>query len=110
MKSKSYILYGLIFILLIFTQSSYLYAGSSSSNNEFSLFLIITGLLGGLGMFLYGMEMMSDGMKMTAGDSMRSILEKLTSNRYIAVFIGAFVTMVIQSSSCLLYTSPSPRD
>ena len=99
MKSKSYILYGLIFILLIFTQSSYLYAGSSSSNNEISLFLIITGLLGGLGMFLYGMEMMSDGMKMTAGDSMRSILEKLTSNRYIAVFIGAFVTMVIQSSS-----------
>ena len=99
MKSKSYILYGLIFILLIFTQSSYLYASSSSSNNEFSLFLIITGLLGGLGMFLYGMEMMSDGMKMTAGDSMRSILEKLTSNRYIAVFIGAFVTMVIQSSS-----------
>ena len=99
MKSKSYILYGLILILLIFTQSSYLYASSSSSNNEFSLFLIITGLLGGLGMFLYGMEMMSDGMKMTAGDSMRSILEKLTSNRYIAVFIGAFVTMVIQSSS-----------
>ena len=99
MKSKSYIFYGLIFILLIFTQSSYLYASSSSSNNEFSLFLIITGLLGGLGMFLYGMEMMSDGMKMTAGDSMRSILEKLTSNRYIAVFIGAFVTMVIQSSS-----------
>ena len=99
MKSKSYILYGLIFILLIFTQSSYLYAGSSSSNNEISLFLIITGLLVGLGMFLYGMEMMSDGMKMTAGDSMRSILEKLTSNRYIAVFIGAFVTMVIQSSS-----------
>ena len=99
MKSKSYILYGFIFILLIFTQSSYLYAGSSSSNNEISLFLIITGLLGGLGMFLYGMEMMSDGMKMTAGDSMRSILEKLTSNRYIAVFIGAFVTMVIQSSS-----------
>ena len=99
MKSKSYILYGLIFILLIFTQSSYLYAGSSSSNNEISLFLITTGLLGGLGMFLYGMEMMSDGMKMTAGDSMRSILEKLTSNRYIAVFIGAFVTMVIQSSS-----------
>ena len=99
MKSKCYILYGLIFILLIFNQSSYLYAGSSSSNNEFSLFLIITGLLGGLGMFLYGMEMMSDGMKMTAGDSMRSILEKLTSNRYIAVFIGAFVTMVIQISS-----------
>ena len=99
MKSKSNLLYGLALIMLIFVQSSYLFAGNSSSDNEISLFLIMTGLLGGLGMFLYGMEMMSDGMKMTAGDSMRSILEKLTSNRYIAVFIGAFVTMVIQSSS-----------
>ena len=99
MKSKTNLLYGLALIMLIFVQSSYLYAGNSSSDNEISLFLIMTGLLGGLGMFLYGMEMMSDGMKMTAGDSMRSILEKLTSNRYIAVFIGAFVTMVIQSSS-----------
>ena len=96
---KSNLLYGLALIMLIFVQSSYLFAGNSSSDNEISLFLIMTGLLGGLGMFLYGMEMMSDGMKMTAGDSMRSILEKLTSNRYIAVFIGAFVTMVIQSSS-----------
>ena len=99
MKSKSNLLYGLALIMLIFVQSSYLFAGNSSSDNEISLFLIMTGLLGGLGMFLYGMGMMSDGMKMTAGDSMRSILEKLTSNRYIAVFIGAFVTMVIQSSS-----------
>tara|TARA_B100001245_G_scaffold120250_1_gene88337 strand:+ start:892 stop:2532 length:1641 start_codon:yes stop_codon:yes gene_type:complete len=61
--------------------------------------LIIIGLFGGLGMFLYGMEMMSDGMKMTAGNSMRSILKKLTSNRFIAVFVGAFITMIIQSSS-----------
>ena len=42
---------------------------------------------------------MSDGMKMTAGNKMRSILEKLTSNRFLAVGVGAFVTMVIQSSS-----------
>ena len=59
----------------------------------------MTSLFGGLGMFLYGMEMMSDGMKMTAGNKMRSILEKLTSNRFLAVTVGAFVTMVIQSSS-----------
>ncbi len=99
MKNKNSLLYGLILIILIIIQSSNLYAGNSSSDNEISLFLIMTGLLGGLGLFLYGMELMSDGMKMTAGDSMRSILEKLTSNRVIAVFIGAFVTMVIQSSS-----------
>ena len=99
MRSNNNLFYGLVLIILIFIHSSFLYAGNNSSDNEISLFLIITGLLGGLGMFLYGMEMMSDGMKMTAGDSMRSILEKLTSNRFIAVFIGAFVTMVIQSSS-----------
>ena len=77
-----------------------LFASSSSNDAEgFSFFLIIIGLFGGLGMFLYGMEMMSDGMKMTAGNSMRSILKKLTSNRFIAVFVGAFITMIIQSSS-----------
>ena len=99
MKSKINQKYVLVLIMLVFTQSSYLYAANNSGDSEISIFLIITGLLGGLGMFLYGMEMMSDGMKMTAGDSMRSILEKLTSNRVIAVSIGAFVTMVIQSSS-----------
>jgi len=88
-----------ILLALLVVLTTNLYAGSSSNDGEISLFLIATGLLGGLGMFLYGMEMMSDGMKMTAGDSMRAILEKLTSNRFIAVFIGAFVTMVIQSSS-----------
>ena len=88
-----------ILLALLVVLTTNLYASSSSNDGEISLFLIATGLLGGLGMFLYGMEMMSDGMKMTAGDSMRAILEKLTSNRFIAVFIGAFVTMVIQSSS-----------
>jgi len=88
-----------ILLVLLVVLTTNLYAGSSSNDGEISMFLIVTGLLGGLGMFLYGMEMMSDGMKMTAGDSMRAILEKLTSNRFIAVFIGAFVTMVIQSSS-----------
>jgi len=73
--------------------------GGADETNSISFFLLATGLLGGMGMFLYGMEMMSDGMKVTAGNSMRSILEKLTSNKYLAVLVGAFVTMVIQSSS-----------
>jgi len=83
-------------ILFVFTGSLY---GADGDTNSISFFLLITGLLGGMGMFLYGMEMMSDGMKVTAGNSMRMILEKLTSNKYLAVFVGAFVTMVIQSSS-----------
>ena len=90
-----------IFILLIsLIIPSFLFgASASTTSKEISWFLLMTSLFGGLGMFLYGMEMMSDGMKMTAGNKMRSILEKLTSNRILAVTVGAFVTMVIQSSS-----------
>lgn len=63
------------------------------------IFLLVMGLLGGLGLFLYGMEMMSDGMKKSAGDQMRTILRKLTHNRFLAIAIGTIVTMIIQSSS-----------
>lgn len=57
------------------------------------------GLMGGLALFLYGMEMMSDGLKKSAGNKMRAILGALTNNRVIGMMVGAFVTMVIQSSS-----------
>ena len=87
-----------IFTLLACLSSSTLLAAGKDPDS-ISFFLLLTGLFGGMGMFLYGMEMMSDGMKVTAGNSMRTILEKLTSNKYLAVFVGAFVTMVIQSSS-----------
>jgi len=89
----------LILPLIILASIGTLYAAPDENSKEISIFLIATGLLGGMGMFLYGMEMMSDGMKMTAGNSMRVILEKLTSNKFLSVFVGAFVTMVIQSSS-----------
>jgi phosphate:Na+ symporter len=56
-------------------------------------------LLGGLSFFLYGMGKMSHGMKKAAGNRMRKILSALTNNRVIGMTIGAFVTMVIQSSS-----------
>jgi len=61
----------------------------------FSVFL----LLGGLGMFLFGMKMMSDGLENAAGDRMRRVLEVLTGNRFAAVGVGAGVTAIIQSSS-----------
>lgn len=62
-------------------------------------FSILTGLIGGLGMFLYGMKLMGDGLENAAGEGLKSILEKLTSNKYIAVLVGAAVTAIIQSSS-----------
>ena len=60
---------------------------------------IILGLLGGLALFLYGMQMMSTGLEAAAGDRLKSILEKLTSNRFLGVIVGALITAVIQSSS-----------
>ena len=91
--------HNLYVLILIANIPALLFGAQSIDNNSISWILIITSLFGGLGMFLYGMEMMSDGMKLTAGNKMRSILEKLTSNRMLAVGVGAFVTMVIQSSS-----------
>lgn len=57
------------------------------------------GLLGGLALFLYGMTMMSNGLEAAAGNKMKTILEKLTSNRFLGVVVGALVTAIIQSSS-----------
>lgn len=59
----------------------------------------ILSLLGGLALFLYGMQMMSTGLEAAAGNKMKSILEKLTSNRIKGVLVGAVITAVIQSSS-----------
>ena len=59
----------------------------------------ILGLLGGLALFLYGMQMMSNGLEDAAGNKMKRILEKLTSNRFLGVGVGAGITAVIQSSS-----------
>ena len=56
-------------------------------------------LLGGLALFLYGMQMMSSGLEAAAGNRMKTILEKLTSNRVKGVLVGAGITAVIQSSS-----------
>lgn len=59
----------------------------------------IVSLLGGLALFLYGMHMMSDGLENAAGDKMKDILQKLTSNRFLGILVGALITAVIQSSS-----------
>lgn len=60
---------------------------------------IIIQLIGGLGLFLYGMKLMGDGLENSAGDKLKNILERVTSNPLSAVTVGAVVTAVIQSSS-----------
>ena len=60
---------------------------------------IAIGLLGGLALFLYGMQMMSNGLEEAAGNKLKKILENLTANRFIAILTGAIITALIQSSS-----------
>ncbi|PLX06310.1 MAG: Na/Pi cotransporter family protein [Marinilabiliales bacterium] len=62
------------------------------------IFLII-GLLGGLALFLFGMDILSKGMQAAAGSKMRNIISKFTNNRFAALFAGIIVTILVQSSS-----------
>ncbi len=60
---------------------------------------IAVELFGGLGLFLYGMTVMSEGLAKAAGPKMKQMIEILTTNRFMGVVVGAFVTMIVQSSS-----------
>jgi len=62
-------------------------------------FTIFLEIFAGLGLFLYGMNLMGSGLQKAAGEKLKSIIGLLTKNRFIAVFVGIFVTGIIQSSS-----------
>ena len=62
-------------------------------------FTIIAGLIGGLGLFIYGMFLLSDSLKKLSLGILKSLLEKITSNRIKSMLVGLGVTAVIQSSS-----------
>ncbi|MCP3875680.1 MAG: Na/Pi cotransporter family protein [Desulfobacteraceae bacterium] len=89
----------IVISMLWFLPSTFVMAAGTANPQDFSWTQIFIGIAGGLAFFLYGMDKMSIGMKRTAGNKMRSILASLTKNRIIALIVGAFVTMVIQSSS-----------
>ena len=65
---------------------------------EFGIFEILT-LVGALGFFIFGMKIMSDGIQKVAGSKMRSILSKMTSNRFLGIVTGFLITALLQSSS-----------
>ena len=59
----------------------------------------LISMLGGLGLFIYGMQMLGDGLEKTAGDRLKYIIEKLTTNKVMGLVVGCLVTFIIQSSS-----------
>ena len=62
-------------------------------------FKMVATVLGGLALFVYGMGLMSDGLKATAGEKMKAVLGYMTRNRLFAILAGAGVTALVQSSS-----------
>ncbi len=74
-------------------------AFAASAKGDVNWGKLIQKLLGGLALFLFGLDMMTDSMKKVAGDKMKDVLAKMTTNRFAGVFTGALVTSVVQSSS-----------
>lgn len=66
-----------------------------------SLFAAITGLVGGLGLFMLGMQLMTDGLKLAAGSTLRRILENSTRTPLTGILSGALITSLVQSSSAV---------
>lgn len=61
----------------------------------------VISLMGGLALFIFGMNQMSDGLKLVAGSYLKKILERLTQNRFLAMIVGAGLTALIQSSNAM---------
>ena len=64
-----------------------------------NVIVMILSIAGSLGLFLYGMKLLSEGLQKTAGDKMKNILNLMTKNRVVSVLTGIFITVLIQSSS-----------
>jgi phosphate:Na+ symporter len=72
---------------------------AQAAGDHLDVVLVVVTLLGGLALFLHGLDRVTDSLKLLAGDRMRAVLERLTANRFAGAATGAAVTAVIQSSS-----------
>lgn len=88
---------GVLLLLLLAHPQSVLAA--EGNNTDLQFFSMMSGLLGGLAIFLFGMEQMSEAMRLVAGLRMRDIVGRLTSNHWMGLLTGTLVTSIIQSSS-----------
>ena len=85
--------------LVLFTATPALAAGTGTDTDAMNWGNMGMHLVGGLALFLFGMDQMADALKAVAGERMKTILARLTANRFMGAVTGAFVTAVIQSSS-----------
>jgi phosphate:Na+ symporter len=74
-------------------------AESIASDTDIDVFVTVVTLFGGLAIFLLGLDRMTEALRIVAGDRLRDVLKRLTSNRFMGLFTGAGITAIIQSSS-----------
>jgi len=86
-----------VFLLSVFALP--VLAEAEGGEDIIDWFTLGMGLFGGLAMFLFGMEQMSEGLKAAAGETLKDVLSRLTKNRFMGALTGAFVTAVLNSSS-----------
>ncbi len=91
-----YLLPALATLAVLAVTPAYAASGTDSSIDWWTM---VMSLLGGLALFLFGMDQMADALKAVAGERMKIILAKLTTNRFMGAATGAFVTAIINSSS-----------
>lgn len=92
------VIFLIIFFIILLVLVDTLFAAPIRELN-LNWFQMVAGLLGGLGLFLFGLEQMTKSLKVIAGNKMKQILKSLTKNRFAGVLTGTFVTAVIQSAS-----------
>lgn len=97
--SNSNLLVSILVFFVIFITLFSSVGATEETSSEIEWPQVAMGLLGGLALFLFGLEQMSDALKSALGNQMKVLLAKLTRNRFTGALTGAFVTAVIQSSS-----------
>ena len=96
MKPQIYLSFGIVGALLLMLPSG---AGAAQSDNDIAWTILIMELMGGLALFLAGLDQLSDGLKKIAGDALKVMLARLTTNRVSGAITGAVVTGILNSSS-----------
>lgn len=98
-NNKTALRWAVLFSVLTFGLAASPALAASSGGDDLDWMGMALQLLGGLALFLFGMEQMATALKQVAGERMKDILGRLTGNRFVGMLTGAFVTAVIQSSS-----------
>jgi phosphate:Na+ symporter len=92
----SILILGALASILILTPAAF---GAETPQGNIDLLQLAMGLFGGLALFLAGLDLLSDGLKKAAGDTLKTLLSKMTTNRFLGAITGAFVTAILNSSS-----------